>query len=251
MSQEFKEPTTQDIIDLLKEQETMGAGFKSTEELDAAVNLLTKPFDIEQLSDEERRMLEGGAVPDEESDEKVDTPKPEEFDLPSTSDDLDFTMDFHELGRVEVEELERDLYLKTLLNDTSFTLDIEVIRGFNVTVKSRTVFYDDLIYDMVRMYSEKGEVLGLESGFTKLMRLLAGVQVVAIQGRNVEFQPTRGATRKELSKELTDHVAAVYNDFNLTKWNAVVKAVRIFDSKQKICNDKVLDRTFWEGANTN
>jgi hypothetical protein len=244
----YKEPTTQDIIDHLKEQETSGSGFSSPEELEAAVQRELEPFDVSQVSEHEKAILEGRPVIEEEEKIEADTPVPQEFIMPSTSDDLDFMMEFGELGKVEVEDMERDLYMKSLLNDTTFQLPVEVFPGFKITVRSRNVFYDDLIYDMVRTISEKGEILGLESGFTKLMRFLAGVQVVDIQGRNVEFDPPAGLSRKEVAARLMTHVQEVYNSFSLAKWNAIVKGVRIFDSKQKICNDRLLDRTFWEGA---
>lgn len=248
----FKEPTTQDIIDHLNEQEAAGPGFASQEELDEAVKRELTPFDLSKATEEERAVLEGKTMVQTKEDEpKADTPVPQEFVMPGTSDELDFTMDFNDLGQVEVPDEERDLYLKSLLNDTQYELPIEVFPGFMVTVRSRTVFYDDLIYDMVRAKSERGEVLGLESGFTKLMRLLAGVQILRINGESVAFDPPEGLPRTQVAEMLNQHVQKTFDKFALAKWNALVKAVRVFDSKQKICNDRILDRSFWEGANTN
>lgn len=252
MSSKYKEPTNQDIIEYLKEEAANGKGFDTPEELEAAVHKQLQPFDMSQVSEEERDILEGkNTVAEEDPPPPPDTPVPDEFNLPSTSDDLDFTMDFKELGSVEVPEEERDLYLKALLNDVPFRAKIQVFPGFEVEVQSRTVYFDDLIYDIVRNISTKGEILGLESGFTKLMRLLAGVQVVKINGQHVEFEAPQGKPRQEVAAALQQHVKEVFDKYQTTKWNALVKAICIFDAKVKICNDRLLDRSFWEGADTN
>lgn len=233
------------------DEEDKYKGFDTEEELVAAVEQVTAPFDTSVLDPEEAAIFDGKVV--EKEEDKVapaDTPMPPEFTLPTTSDSLDFTLDFDTFGKVDVQEYERDLYMKSLLNDTPYQLAVEVIPGFSAIVRSRTVFYDDLIYDIMRTAEARGEVLGLESGFTKLMRLLAGVQIISINGHNVEFE-TEKTTRAEVAKELLDHVENTFRNYSLQKWNALVKAVRIFDAKLKVCNDKLMDRTFWEGANTN
>lgn len=248
----LKDPTPQDVLDYLSGREGDGNGFSSTEELDAAVEAVTKPFNPEDLSEEDRIALNTASDPEniveDEPEAAPDTPLPVEPELPSTHDANDFTMDLDEFRTVSVTDEEKDLYMKSLLNDTPYTIQVEVIPGFSAKVRSRTVYYDDLIYDMVRQSAANGEVLGPESGFTKLMRLLAGIQIIEVQGKNVEFPIDNKWTREERIRKLWEHVHTVYDGYNLMKWNAVVKAVRMFDAKQKICNDRLLDRTFWDGA---
>lgn len=244
----LKNPTSQDVIDYLKGVKEAEGTFASEEELDAAVQAVTKPLDINVLSEEDQAILLGSneqaktVVPDEE---RPDTPMPLEMDLPDTSEANDFMMELNEYLSVTVSDDEKDLYIKSLLNDTPFKLEVEPFPGFKVVVRARTVFFDDLIYDMVRQSSDNGEIIGMESGFTKLMRLLAAVQIESVQGRNIAFDISKTENREEVSARLLQHSKNVFDSYTLTKWNAIVKAVRVFDAKNKICNDKLLDKSFW------
>lgn len=243
----LKEVTNQDVLEYLESQKNE-KGFTDDDALEEAVKKVTTPLDPADLSEEDRKSFDPESDEDDEEKPEVDTPMNPEMLRDNASDVMDFMLDLEGLGTIEVTEGERDLYVKTLINDVPYELDIEVFKDLYVRVRSRTVHNDELVYDMIREDIETKDIIGVESSYTRIQQYLLCFQVTRIAGKDVAFNLPEGIDRTEARRLVKEHHAKHYDNMVLPKWRALVKAVLIFDAKQKICNDKLLDKTFWEGA---
>jgi hypothetical protein len=213
-----------------------------------------KPFSFKISKDElpegALEKLQEASKAEEIEAPKSDTPMPDDFNPENTIVNDIFNSQKLEklLGKIKVTEIDKDLYMKALLNDEPFVTTVQPIHGIDITVKSRALYEDEIVYHCLRIERDSGEILGPETYFTRLQLFLAGMQVVKIGNKVVKFEYDEKDTFEEIHEKLKAHVAKVYNPMQAPKWNAIVAAVRVFEAKLKICNDNLRDENFWHSA---
>lgn len=199
-----------------------------------------------ELSEEEVAKLSGKA--DTIATDKADTPKPTEFEPsnPTVHNSIEMETTLPDLGNISLTDYEKDLYVKTLLNDAPYTLQIEPFRGVSMHIQSRTLRTESLVFHILSEERKSGAIIGPETYFTRLQQLLAAVQITQIGDKLVELPPdTLKLHPDEAHPIITAHVEKFYMDITPQKWNAITFAIRIFETKLKLCNDNLRDENFW------
>jgi len=200
-----------------------------------------------ELKEEEINKLSGKASEDLVSN-KSDTPKPADFEpeVPTVHQSIEMETSLPSLGSIVLTDYEKDLYIKTLLNDVPFTLDIEPFKGVTVSVNSRTLRTENLVFHVLSAERESGKIIGPETYFTRLQQLLAAVQITQIGDKNVSIDPSVLCMPRDAAHPLLEeHIDKHYMDITPQKWNAINFAIRIFETKLKLCNDNLRDENFW------
>lgn len=198
------------------------------------------------LSEEELNKLNNKV--EEVEDTKSDTPKPTEFDpeTPTVQESIEMSTALPTLGKIVLTDFEKDLYIKTLLNDVPYELSIEPFKGVSMHVKSRTLRTENLVFHILSKERASGEIIGPETYFTRLQQLLATVQITKIGDTVVELDPSVLKLLPDHAHEhLRKHIDQFYMDITSQKWNAITFAIRIFETKLKLCNDNLRDENFW------
>lgn len=214
-------------------------------------NASVKEAELSPEAQEKLRKAEAGETADEDTTPKSDLPMPDDFDPgnPTVNNELFHNQGLEKmLGKITLSDMDKDLYIKALLNDEAFATSVQPIKGIDITVKSRTLFEDDLVFHCLSAEKDNGAILGPETYYTRLQLFLATVQVTKIGPKNVTFTVDHTLPFEELHKQMNDHVNSVYRQMQAPKWNAIVAAVRLFEAKLKICNDNLRDENFWQAA---
>lgn len=245
-----KDVTNEEVLAFIEEAK-QDAPFQNEDELKEAVDTVTGEVDKSELTEEEIRALENAPEPEPERD-KVEAPVPPEFEQKGPSDMVDFMMHHEQLGDITVSDEEKDLYVKTLVNDVPFETTVTITGvDLDVVVRARSVSNDELVFSLVQEdYAEK-RIIGVESGFVQLQKYLMCTQVCKIGDKDVRINIPSDTTFADKKKIVLDHFDKHYADIPLPKWRMLVNANMIFDRKQKICHDHMMDASFWQGAGTN
>lgn len=212
---------------------------------------LGKPIKIGDLTKEEKEILK--QTPDDSTDiPQVDTPRRTDFENNKAIDTMiSFAQTIADLGKIEVSDYEKDLYMKALLNDYHFELELEPFNGFNIKVRNRTLAEEEFVYQCLAADTASEVITGPEAYFTRLQHYLATFQVSSIGGKDCKFAYTSLKPFDTVYKRASKHIEKVFNPMHTLKWNALVLSVRVFDAKEKICNDNLRNNSFWSSAGTN
>jgi hypothetical protein len=166
------------------------------------------------------------------------------------------------LGDVKVSDFERTLYLKAAMNDTPVILDITLGQpgGASVRVKVRSLshYEIDTIYRAVRQQIEDGVIMVDEMKRVDAMQLnswiqwySACLQVVECQGKGLDslsFNSTESTGIEVDAQRIRDHYRLKHREIQAPRWHAMLMAMRLFETKVKICNDSLANGNFWNPA---
>jgi hypothetical protein len=238
MSEELQDVTSDDVVNFVRGSAKKGGFFSDNEVL----------IDNSQLDKEDLEAITSSPEAAKEA-EFIESPTHHDFDkdVPTVSNHITFEEKLPDLGTIDVTDLEKDLYIKALLNDTTFRLTVEPFDTVKITVRSRTMGEEDFIYQCLKTEREKGEIIGIEGYYTRLQYYIASFQVEKFGNTSMLFQrPTGNFTAQH--KALKKHVDDTYGNVHRVKWNAITMAVRMFDAKEKICNDNLRKQNFWPTA---
>lgn len=161
------------------------------------------------------------------------------------------TLGIHE---VEVTPADQRMYLKAMLNDVPVTLDIPVMGGqVTVTCRALSVFETEKVVTMaIKYFQDNPEVPAmLMSDHIQQMRVL--LQVVSIN--KVPFnghKPLKENTTDE-DMQMEDFRNASWHairNMNITKYNMLVQALNVFETKLARMNSASLNGDFWHPGET-
>ena len=205
-----------------------------------------------QLEKDEFNYLKNTIEDEKESRVKDVPPIPvqDDFDTKPYSDM--FSALVSDIGKVEVSQLEKDLFMKSILNDSPYTTVSEVLcNKLYVTVSSRTMYTDKLIFDSLNKDEADKKVIGLDGLIQRLQMYVAAIQVKGYGKKNTDLTVNSNDTFEVNYNKLQEHLAKFYNDTPVHIWAALVLAVRIHEYKSKICMDNLHNENFWESAGIN
>lgn len=161
------------------------------------------------------------------------------------------TLGIHE---VEVTPADQRMYLKAMLNDVPVTLDIPVMGGqVTVTCRALSVFETEKVVTMaIKYFQDNPEVPSmLMADHIQQMRVL--LQVLSIN--KVPFDG-----HKPLMENTTDEDMQMEDfrnkswhtirNMNITKYNMLVQALNVFETKLARMNSASLNGDFWHPDET-
>jgi hypothetical protein len=210
------------------------------------------------LDEEDKRVLfkMENASKKEDLAPKVDLPADTTFheDTPTVGEAFVKNSFFPSLGDVSLTSFEKDLYMKALLNDTALEWTINPYPQIDVTIKSKTINDEEVIFLCLERERMEGYLQGPESYYSRMQMFSAAVQLVKF-GKDytqIELPLLRNKeTLDEAYKILTEKVKESILPMTAVKWAALVTALRIFETKLKMCNDNLRNENFWRPAGTN
>lgn len=205
------------------------------------------------LLQEESRENQAEAAPPEPPPEAPSNPLFSE-DLPTQQKAMQFAMDHASLGSITVNEHERSLYWKAILNEVPIILELEILNGIPVTVQSTSSFDLDVLLAAAKKDVEEKLIPDGMAPFTgRAQTYAAMMQVLKFNGK--ECKPVLLFDRpyppiEEAVEMIRKHYQEQHYLHNFPRWNAMIAAVRLFDAKCKICNDNLLNGNFWQPASS-
>jgi hypothetical protein len=204
-----------------------------------------------ELTEEEYRILKDSEeeTQRERLQDVPEIPVSNEFDS-RPYDDL-FTAMVADLGKIEVSDYEKDMFIKSILNDSPFYTISKILGGkVLIKVKSRNIYNDNLIFKSLTKDEAEKYFVGVEGMMQRMQAYIAAAQVVEINGKDYNLEISNENTFEENYENLQVHLRK-YDSMQTQMWAAIVLAVRIHEYKTKICMDNLNNENFWESAGIN
>lgn len=171
---------------------------------------------------------------------------------PTAASLMYWVMQLPNLGKIEVTDMEKTLYLKSVDNDAAVTCEITLPMGpTKVEIRTRSVFEERAVLSALdtAAYIRK-EFNDPAAVATRAQQLMGAVQLLAVNDKPLpllDLAPAKGDIL-EAAKLIEEHAAKVINSMTGPRWNALLTALRIFEVKIKLCNDNANNETFWKPA---
>lgn len=160
----------------------------------------------------------------------------------------------HEQGdlKVEVEEIDKSYYLKALLNDSELQLDIALNKDIELRFRALSNFDFEVVFAALRKLSEAGEITGPSQYASKVQQAAVAMQLVSYTGKQqdcVRFEKPYPSL-SEAADRLITFMREDMADWGWPKWQCIITALRIFETKLAICNENIRNGNFWNPAGT-
>jgi hypothetical protein len=223
-----------------------------------------KTFDLKEEESEKLKEILGNASvtdtkeqPVDAGEDRIDTPisQPFEPNTESLSEFLAWTFKSETIPNVSVNDLDKNLFFKALLNETDFTLDIEfeLIEKIVVTVRGLNAFEQKIIASALKLDTEAKEIEGM-SGFASYMQQYCMMyQIITVGDKpfnRIETDKLSSFTLKEHVDYLRKAMRETVDKLHSQKLTLLIKALIIFEIKQKLLHDGLVNRNFWKPQDT-
>lgn len=155
---------------------------------------------------------------------------------------------------VKITDEDKDLYLKAVLNDVPLKLTIDLVGGqAHVECRALTPYERNLVPYAVKEYfvSRGGDQVGAAFMLDYARQFMMAMQVVSINGKQepkIEFVSGGGSTQEEHIKDLATRGKEKCDNYNMAKYNLLIKALNIFENKLARLNTAALKQDFWGPA---
>lgn len=204
------------------------------------------------LDEDEMRELKG-IVEEAPEDRGLDVPEiPVVDDFKHRPYQDMFTALVADIGKVEVNDFEKDLFIKSVLNDSQYVTTSSILGGrMTMKIKSRTMYTDKLIFDALNKDEQLKLIAGMDSMVYRLQMYVAACQLQSYGGKNTDYNPDPHKSFEENYKTMNEHVDKVLSTVPVHVWGAIVMGIRIHEYKSKICLDNLNNENFWESAGIN
>ncbi len=212
---------------------------------------------IKALMDEsiEEQKVQSAQVEESEETPRVETARNTTFDQSNFTQGALYawSMMTPELGAVAVSDIEKSKYIKAVLNDVPVVLPIELEMGDdevgNVTIELRTLnnYETDVVFLALEKDKEEGLIKGHHQLATRIQQYAGALQTLKVQEKlvtTISFPEPGDITtdRDKLRAFVTKHISFM----SWPRWQAILSALRVFETKLKICNDAALNGNFWK-----
>ena len=110
----------------------------------------------------------------------------------------------------------------------------------------------EIVYLAINKYSEEGKIPGASQYATKVQQCAVALQLVKYN--NISQRYVKLDSQSPVEKQIADLRSYVDNEisnWSWPKWQLVVTALRVFETKLSICNENVRNGNFWKPADTN
>jgi hypothetical protein len=168
---------------------------------------------------------------------------------------LSWTFKSTSIPDVTVNDLEKSLFFKALLNDSDFTIDVEfeLIEKIAVTVRGLSAFEQKIIAGALREDQDAKEVEGVHSFATYMQQYCMMYQIISVNDKafdRIDVSQNKNWGLKQhvdyLRKRMRELVDTLYSQ----KLILLIKALVIFEIKQKLLHDGLVNKNFWMPQDT-
>jgi hypothetical protein len=155
--------------------------------------------------------------------------------------------------KVEVDAVDKALYLKSLFNDVPLELNVKLEMGINFLVKATTNYDLDVIFKTLEKYSEESKIPGPAQYASLVQKCAAAIQIIKFGDKTLnppKFVYGQNSVDKD-ADDLKNRIENVLGAWAWPKWNAALAALRIFEAKLALCNENARQANFWQTADVN
>jgi hypothetical protein len=152
--------------------------------------------------------------------------------------------------KVEVDEQDKAMYLKSLFNDVPLELNIKLEMGISFVIRATTNYDLDIIFKVLDQYSEENKIPGPAQYASLVQKCAAALQVIKFGDQLLNpprFYPGKDDATTAAA-ELKNRIENVLGNWAWPKWNAALTALRIFEAKLALCNENARQANFWQTA---
>ncbi len=168
---------------------------------------------------------------------------------PDMSQTAYWSMDTASLGKVQVEDDEKAIYLKAALTDTQIIWDIKLLKGqLTARVRSLRQYEYDVVFQALRLAIEDKQVQSSAEQYSYLQYYTCCLQVLQANGtglQHLEFTWTEESDVRADAEKLRRHHATQMANMSSARWQHMLMAVRVFAVKEKICTEALANEDFW------
>jgi hypothetical protein len=151
--------------------------------------------------------------------------------------------------KIEVSDMEKSLFIKSLLNDEPVKFQVSLFDGkLNVELRSRSLHEQRRIFDVLAKDQKDGIVNPEDLAYfvTRMQQYCMAIMVERVNGKlfsEVSISPDKNI--EETQKIL--HAAVKGNIEALTgiRWTAITNAMRIFEAKCAKMGTEAANQDFW------
>lgn len=192
-----------------------------------------------------------------EQEAKIETEVAEPFNeqTENLTEFLAWTFKSEKIPDVTVNDLDKNLFFKALLNDSDFTIDVEfnLIEKIDVTVRGLTAFEQKIIAGALKEDQDIKEIQGVHSFATYMQQYCMMYQIISINDKPFDrinvFQHTDFSLRQHVDF-LRVNMRKFVDTLHSQKLSLITKALVIFEIKQKLLHDGLLNQNFWKPQDT-
>lgn len=178
---------------------------------------------------------------------KVEIPKDPliDIDSPSFSNTVQSMFNIHEAS--EVTSLDKERFLRCVLEDVPFELEIVSHTGMKFKFKARKTFEQELIIKCLESTTTLTN-MHLATSFSTAQRYIAITSLLEVNGDEFPIvnlqdfkKSTIPKTRKALDAAVEEHL-----DWSELKWSLCLQALTIFENKKQKLLQESFNENFWE-----
>lgn len=154
--------------------------------------------------------------------------------------------------KVEVEEQEKALYLKSLLNDTILELPIKLDIGITLVFRALTNYDFEVVFNALQKDSEEGKITGPAQYASRVQQCAVAMQLLKFGDKHMDYVTFKAPypTVNKASDILRKYVQNDMSNWAWPKWQAAVTGLRVFETKLAICNENIRSGGFWQPVGT-
>ena len=178
---------------------------------------------------------------------RIDVPPNPEFSSDPTHQMI--TEALVPIDNLPLNDAEKELFLKAVLNDEPIRLPIVLYKGqLKVDMRSRSTFEQKRVFDIIELDQKSGTMdpANVALSVTRLQYYLAALMVERINDKLFsELKLVPGKTVEEDAAILRKFVAEKLESMTLIRWNSILNALRIFENKCAKLNSEAANEDFW------
>lgn len=149
---------------------------------------------------------------------------------------------------IQVSDIDKVLFLKSLLNDTPLELDIPLLNNsLVIRIRARDAHAQCLAMTLVDNRANEEQLTNLLVLNTWIQQYGLALMITAINTKAVDYAKVNCDDNLATAKTKLDAVVHRYYKDIGAKWDILIKAIKIFETKRAKLQDAILDENFWMG----
>lgn len=152
--------------------------------------------------------------------------------------------------KVEVEDMDKSLYLKALLNDSELQLDVTLDAGITLRFRALTNFDFEAVFAALNKMAKAGEITGPSQYASRVQQAAAALQLVSFGGKTLDYVRFDKPHPKPdvAADKIIAYIESEMSTWGWPKWQCIVTGLRIFETKLAMCNENIRNGNFWKPA---
>lgn len=175
-------------------------------------------------------------------------PSNSEFDQPNQAAQM--SSGYVDTRLMTVTDAEKRIYVKCLVNDAPFTLELELFGGaLKVEMRTRTLEQQQRINDLLSMeFSQKKEINAddIAMAAKRTEHYLLAVMVQRLNGVSFAAPDILNGTLDTVQVAMRNFFKTKLETMHVPKMTALVNAIRIFESKSARLASEAKNESFWQ-----